>query len=92
MELGFEWDDEKAKQNLQKHGVSFESATMVFYDENRIEIFDAAHSTEEERYITIGLAGTVLFVVYTERHANIRLISARPATLSERKVYYDSNL
>ncbi len=92
MEPTFEWDDEKAKRNLQKHGVSFETATMVFYDEGRIEIFDEAHSIDEERYITIGMAGKVLFVVYTERHDNIRLISARPATLLEKKVYYDSNL
>ena len=51
-------------------------------------IYDEVHSIEEERYITIGLAGEILFVVYTERRPRIRLISARLATEKERKVYY----
>lgn len=88
MGLKFEWDEEKARINLKKHGVPFELAAKVFLDENRIEIYDEAHSMEEDRYITIGLAGEVLFVVYTERHPQIRLISARLATARERKVYY----
>ena len=88
MDLKFEWDEEKAKINLKKHGIPFETAAKVFLDENRIEIYDEAHSADENRYITIGLAGEVLFVVYTERHPQIRLISARLATARERKVYY----
>ena len=52
------------------------------------QIYDEVHSIEEERYITIGLAGEILFVVYTERRPRIRLISARFATEKERKVYY----
>ncbi len=84
----FEWDEEKAKLNLKKHGIPFETAAKVFLDENRIEIYDEAHSMDEDRYITIGLAGEVLFVVYTERSAKLRLISARLATPSERKLYY----
>lgn len=88
MELKFEWDKEKAKLNLQKHGIPFETAAKVFLDKNRIEIFDQTHSIEEDRYITIGLAGDVLFVVYTERNPKIRLISARLATAKERKLYY----
>lgn len=88
MALEFEWDEEKSKRNFKKHGVLFETAAKVFSDENRIEIYDEAHSIDEERYITIGLAGEVLFVVYTERHPRIRLISARLATARERKVYY----
>jgi len=87
--LGFEWDEEKASRNLEKHGISFETAVKVFLDENRIEIYDKTHSNEnEDRYITIGLAGKVLFVVYTERHPRIRLISARLATAKERRIYY----
>ena len=78
----------KSGAQFQKHGVLFETAAKVFTDENRIEIYDEAHSMGEDRYITIGLAGEVLFVVYTERHLNIRLISARLATARERKVYY----
>lgn len=88
MVLKFEWDEEKAERNFKKHGILFETAVKVFSDENRIEIYDEAHSIDEERYITIGLAGEVLFVVYTERHPRIRLISARLATARERKVYY----
>lgn len=88
MELEFEWDEEKAKINLKKHGIPFETAAKVFLDDNRIEIYDEVHSIEEDRYITIGLAGDVLFVVYTERHLKIRLISARLATARERKAYY----
>lgn len=86
--MEFEWDEEKARINLKKHGVAFETAAKVFLDENRIEIYDEANSIEEDRYITIGLAGEVLFVVYTERGPKIRLISARLANARERKVYY----
>ena len=92
MALQFEWDSEKAAINIKKHGISFEVATNVFFDEERIEIFDEAHSIGEDRYITIGLAGEVLFVVYTERTPKIRLISARLATARERKIYYDGNI
>lgn len=88
-DLEFEWDEEKAKLNLEKHGIPFEIAAKVFLDENRIEIYDEAHSNaEEERYITIGLAGKVLFVVYTTRCLRIRMISARLANPMERRAYY----
>lgn len=85
MFLRFEWDEEKARINLKKHGILFETAAKVF---NRIEIFDEAHSIDEDRYITIGLAENVLFVVYIERGERIRLISARLATNRERRIYY----
>ena len=88
MSLRFEWDENKAKLNFEKHGILFETAAKVVLDENRIEIYDETHSINEDRYITIGLANEVLFVVYTERTQNIRLISARLATERERKVYY----
>lgn len=88
MAMQFEWDEEKAALNLKKHGIPFEMAVKVFLDENRIEIYDEEHSIDEERYITIGLANDILFVVYTERHPKIRLISARLATPRERLVYY----
>lgn len=86
--LRFEWDEVKAEINKRKHGISFETAAQVFLDDDRLEIYDEAHSTEEERFITIGRAGEVLFVVYTERTPRIRLISARLATPSERRLYY----
>lgn len=88
MGLRFEWDETKAERNLKKHGIPFETAAKVFLDENRIEIYDEAHSMDEDRYITIGMAGDILFVVYTERNPSIRLISARLATERERRLYY----
>ncbi|WP_330575610.1 BrnT family toxin [Ruminococcus sp. AF20-12LB] len=57
-----------------------------------MEMYDFEHSTEEDRYIAIGCVGEVLFVVFTERKENIRLISARLATESERRLYYDQNI
>ena len=90
--MQFEWDAEKAALNLKKHGVRFETAALVFNDENRIEFFDYAHSDFEERYNTIGMADNILFVVYTERRNRVRLISARPANQKERSLYYDRNL
>ncbi|MBD2341189.1 BrnT family toxin [Calothrix sp. FACHB-156] len=89
MDLGFEWDEEKAKENLRKHGISFEEAKTVFNDPFAITINDPKHSIDEERYINIGLSarGKLLVVVYTERQLNIRIISCRQATKSEQKVY-----
>ena len=63
----------------------------MFNDMQRIEIFDLEHSVEEDRYNTIGMVNDVLFVVYTERKDNIRLISARLATKTERSIYYDQD-
>lgn len=90
--LVFEWDEEKNLINKRKHGISFETAAYVFEDENYIEMYDFEHSIEEDRYIAIGCVGDVLFVVFTERKENIRLISARLATESERRLYYDQNI
>ena len=69
MEFGFEWHEEKAQQNLKKHGISFEEAKTVFNDPLSITIADSQHSDDEERYIDIGLSnrGQLLIVVYTER-------------------------
>ena len=88
----FEWDDEKAAINLKKHGVSFQTAALVFYDENRIEMYDSEHSLEEDRYNTIGMVEDVLFVVYTERKERLRIISARLANKKERSMYYERYL
>ncbi len=95
--MRFEWDDEKEKINIIKHGIAFRTAELVFGDVNRIEIYDEAHSTlEEERYITIGAIDEVMLVVtvvYTPRENNgddvIRIISARKATKAEREEYYN---
>ena len=90
--MKFEWDEQKNKLNKAKHGISFETAALVFYDENYIEMFDFEHSQEEDRYVAIGRVGEVLFVVFTERRENIRLISARLANEKERRLYYDQGI
>ncbi len=90
--MTFEWDEEKNRINQEKHGISFEIASHVFQDEYYIEMFDFEHSAQEDRYIAIGCVGRVLFVVFTERKENIRLISARLATDAERRLYDDQNI
>jgi len=93
MKLKFEWDEEKAKANLKKHRVSFDEATTVFIDPFSITIPDPDHSGEEQRYIDIGSSDKdhVLVVVYTEHGSNIRIISCRKATPSERKLYEEGS-
>ena len=83
-----EWDDRKNEINIQKHGISFATAALVFSDKERIEYLDTVHSAEEDRYIVLGMVHKVLFVVYTEREDTSRLISARRATPRERRIYY----
>ncbi|MBE5808039.1 MAG: BrnT family toxin [Clostridiales bacterium] len=83
-----EWDVNKNALNMRKHGISFETAALVFADEERIEYYDELHSVEEDRYIVIGRVHGILYVVYTMRDEAVRMISARMATARERKVYY----
>jgi uncharacterized DUF497 family protein len=87
--IHFEWDQAKASQNLQKHGVSFEEAATAFGDSLSLTIEDPLHSAEEERFVTIGLSlrHRILVVVHTDRGENVRIISARAATRRERKTY-----
>lgn len=90
--MQFEWDDSKNRKNIEKHGISFHTAILVFQDDDRIEAFDEKHSTDEDRYITIGeINGSfiVVTVVYTERSEALRIISARFATKEEQEVYND---
>ncbi len=87
--MQFEWDEEKNLANIRKHHIDFNDAMLVFQDEFRIELYDEAHSIDEDRYNTIGLVDDVLFVVYTERRDAVRLISARLANRQERRLYYD---
>ncbi len=84
-----EWDENKNTINFQKHGISFETAALVFADDDRIEYYDRLHSADEDRYIVIGCVHDVLFVVYTMRNEATRIISARRATPLERKLYYE---
>jgi uncharacterized DUF497 family protein len=85
----FEWDPQKAARNLQVHGVSFQDAASVFGDPLAGTIPDPAHSTEEPRFITIGMtpAQRLIVVVHTDRADRIRIISARHATRAEKKKY-----
>jgi len=85
----FERDDQKAVENLAKHGVTFGEGTEVFYDPNAVEGEDVEHSHNESRFFIIGYSSNrILFVVFAERLGNvIRIISARPPTPSERKSY-----
>lgn len=90
--MQFEWDAEKERRNIIKHGIEFKTAVLVFEDHDRLEKYDETHSLEEDRYLTIGeVNGTfmVVTVVYTERSETIRIISARRATKAEREEYYD---
>ena len=85
----FEWDEEKAKANLKKHGVSFGEATEVFYDPNALEDYDSEHSNEEERFFIIGMSSRrLLYVVYAERAGDVvRIISARKANKAGQENY-----
>ncbi|MDH4081108.1 MAG: BrnT family toxin [Nitrospira sp.] len=85
--MQFEWDREKAKQNLRKHRVSFDEAVTVFYDPLSATFVDPDHSVGERTFITVGYSahGMLLAVSHTERGKAVRIISARPATQQERK-------
>jgi uncharacterized DUF497 family protein len=87
--MRFEWDKEKAASNLKKHSVSFEEAETVWQDYFYIDLFDDAHSIEENRFIIIGESNKNRFLIvsYTERENKIRIISARELTSKERKDY-----
>jgi uncharacterized DUF497 family protein len=87
--MQFTWDRNKARRNLQKHGISFDEATTVFGDPLAGTIADPDHSVEEARFVTIGLSETnrLLVVVHVETNDEIRIISARETTSHERKRY-----
>lgn len=89
--IKFEWDTDKANSNQKKHGVSFEEAQSVFYDEFAIQFFDEESSDTEDRFLMLGLSQEqrILIVCHCERDSGntIRIISARKATKHERKFY-----
>ncbi|MCL2793538.1 MAG: BrnT family toxin [Spirochaetaceae bacterium] len=87
--VGVEWDESKNARNKQEHNLSFEAAQYVFTDPLRIERIDQSenNTSKEERWQTIGMVDKVLFVVYTEREENKRIIMARIANKAERKSY-----
>jgi uncharacterized DUF497 family protein len=87
------WDDDKNAENKCKHGIGFETARFVFADPNRLWRFDQSegNTSGEERWQTLGIAEGVVFVVYTENEIEsvneTRIITARLATKSERRIY-----
>jgi uncharacterized protein len=90
----FDWDDAKAASNEEKHGVPFLHAMTVLSDALAVTLYDAEHSQDEERWISVGQSseGSLLVVVHTfmetgPTSALVRIISARPATKNERKQY-----
>ena len=85
--MRFEWDSDKAAENLRKHGVSFDEAATAFFDPLSVTIPDPDHSVGERRFITMGASSTgkLLVVAHTERGSTLRLVSARPASAAERK-------
>ena len=90
--MSFFWDTLKARANYQKHGVSFEEAQSVFRDPLAVNFDDLLHSEHERREIIIGYSeqSRLLYVCFTERTRDVRLISAREATRRERKKYEDN--
>lgn len=91
--MEFEWNPDKAAQNLEKHGVSFQEAATVFNDPLSMTFPDPDHSIGESRYVIIGLSrfGQLLVVAHTDRGEKVRIISARKATRQERRFYEQGN-
>ena len=89
--IKFEWNPAKAASNLKKHGVSFEEAQTVFYDEFAVQFYDEPHSKEEDRFLMLGMSSGahLLLVCHCERDGGdiIRIISARKATKQESSHY-----
>jgi len=90
--IKFEWNDLKALKNIEKHGISFEEASAVFYDDFAVQFYDESHSElEEDRFLILGISNKsrMLMVCHCEKQSGdvLRLISARKATKNERKFY-----
>ena len=82
------WDPEKARSNLNRHGIRFSDAEIILSDPNALTREDV-DAESEQRFVTVGMdaAGRILVIVYAHRGENIRLISARAATGREKKQY-----
>ena len=95
-QLRFEWDDRKSTVNRRKHGVSFEEARTVFFDENALLRPDEEHSEDEERFVLLGLSARLRTLVvchcYRQGDEVIRLISARRANAFEWQQYEDRRM
>jgi uncharacterized DUF497 family protein len=91
-ELRFEWDDEKEKLNIRKHGISFDEARTVFYDEKAIQFFDPDRSEDEDRFILLGISFKLRALVvchcFRKSETVVRIISARKADREEEREYW----
>ena len=91
MKIEFTWDDGKNRSNRKKHGVSFEEAQTVFYDDYARLIYDPDHSKSEDRFVLLGTSARLRVLVicysYRQKGAVIRIISARKAARNERRQY-----
>ncbi len=91
-ELRFEWDKRKEKANIKKHGVSFNEARAVFYDENAMQFFDPDHSENEDLFILLGISFKLRILVvchcFRESDTVVRIISARKAVSDEENEYW----
>ncbi|SCW48733.1 hypothetical protein SAMN02910456_01369 [Ruminococcaceae bacterium YRB3002] len=89
--IAFEWDENKNRINQNKHGVSFEEASTVFFDDRAILFDDPEHSIDERRFLIIGMSAVPNLLIvshcYREDDSRIRIISARKATRKEESVY-----
>lgn len=89
----FEWDENKNRINLAKHGITFEEAKTVFYDDNAIVFDDPDHSMEEDRFLILGFSRRenlcIVSHCYRGKNDAIRIISARKATRNETKIYHE---
>ena len=89
--MQFEWDERKARLNIEKHGVSFEEAKTVFYDDAALIISDPDNSEEEDRFVILGFSTNARILVvchcYRDNEGVIRIISARKATKNESSHY-----
>jgi uncharacterized DUF497 family protein len=89
--ISFVWDSRKHQSNIRKHGVSFDEAKSVFYDEMAVLFFDEDHSDSEERYIMPGTSEKLRILIVChctiEENKIIRIISARKATKNESRYY-----
>ena len=89
--MNFEWDENKAATNQQKHGITFQEAATVFQDEDALQIFDPDHSEAEDRFVLLGMSSILRILVvchcYRANDDVIRIISARKATRNESSTY-----
>jgi len=89
--IRFAWDENKNRENTRKHGISFEEAQTVFFDENAIRYFDPDHSEDEDRFIMLGISFKLRVLVvchcYRVRDTTIRIVSARKANKRETQAY-----